>query len=143
MVIVETHLFTKLIQELMSDEQYKELQKALVVQPDMGALIKGSGGLRKVRWKLEARRHKEKWRCTRHLLLGNGRRPYPHALRIPERQARKPDTESNQATKNAGRAVVTMDNKMFDELMASVQEMDGIIKGQKNLLAALSSPILK
>jgi len=24
-----------------------------------------------------------------------------------------------------------MDNKMFDELMASVQEMDGIIKGQK------------
>ena len=24
-----------------------------------------------------------------------------------------------------------MDNKMFDELMASIQEMDGIIKGQK------------
>jgi len=24
-----------------------------------------------------------------------------------------------------------MDNKIFDELMASVQEMDGIIKGQK------------
>ena len=30
-----------------------------------------------------------------------------------------------------GREVVTMDNKMFDEWMASVQEMDGIIKGQK------------
>ena len=54
MVIVETHLFTKLIQELISDEQYKELQEALVVQPDMGALIKGSGGLRKVCWKLES-----------------------------------------------------------------------------------------
>jgi len=53
MVIVETSIFTKLIQELMSDDQYKDLQEALVVRPKMGDLIKGSGGLRKVRWKLE------------------------------------------------------------------------------------------
>ena len=36
----------------MSDDQYKELQEALVVRPGMGDLIKGSGGLRKVRWNL-------------------------------------------------------------------------------------------
>jgi hypothetical protein len=53
MVIVETSIFTKLIQELMSDDQYKELQEALVVRPGMGDLIKGSGGLRKVRWNLK------------------------------------------------------------------------------------------
>jgi hypothetical protein len=53
MVIVETPIFTKLIQELMSDDEYKDLQEALVNRPDLGDLIKGSGGLRKVRWHLE------------------------------------------------------------------------------------------
>lgn len=53
MVIIETRLFTKLIKELLSDDQYKKLQEALVNRPDMGDLIKDSGGLRKVRWQLE------------------------------------------------------------------------------------------
>lgn len=55
MVIVETKVFTRLIQELMSDDQYKKLQEALVNRPDMGDLIRDSGGLRKVRWNLENR----------------------------------------------------------------------------------------
>lgn len=55
MIIIETPIFTKLIQELMSDDEYKELQEALVNRPDLGDLIKGSGGLRKVRWHLEGR----------------------------------------------------------------------------------------
>jgi hypothetical protein len=53
MVIVETPIFTRLIQELMSDDDYKDLQEALVNRPDIGDLIKGSGGIRKVRWSLE------------------------------------------------------------------------------------------
>jgi hypothetical protein len=52
MVIVETSVFTRLIAELMSDEQYAELQEALVARPKLGVLIPGSGGLRKVRWAL-------------------------------------------------------------------------------------------
>jgi hypothetical protein len=52
-VIVETPIFTRLIKQLMSDDEYKDLQEALVNRPDMGDLIKGSGGLRKVRWSLE------------------------------------------------------------------------------------------
>jgi hypothetical protein len=55
MVIVETTVFTKLIQELMSDDDYKDLQEALVNRPDLGDVIKGSGGIRKVRWKLEGK----------------------------------------------------------------------------------------
>jgi len=53
MVIVETPIFTRLIQELMSDDDYKDLQEALVNRPDIGDLIKGSGGIRKVRWNRE------------------------------------------------------------------------------------------
>jgi hypothetical protein len=53
MVIIETSVFTRLIQELMSDEGYRALQEVLITRPESGDLIKGSGGLRKIRWKLE------------------------------------------------------------------------------------------
>ncbi len=39
----------------MSDDEYKDLQEALVNRPDRGSLIKNSGGLRKIRWALEGR----------------------------------------------------------------------------------------
>ncbi|MCU7924633.1 MAG: type II toxin-antitoxin system RelE/ParE family toxin [Candidatus Thiodiazotropha sp. (ex Dulcina madagascariensis)] len=55
MVIVETSIFTKLINQLMSDDEYRDFQEVLVNRPDMGDLIRGGGGLRKVRWKLEGR----------------------------------------------------------------------------------------
>ncbi len=55
MVIIETPVFTRLIKELMSDDEYLALQEALVNRPDSGAIIKNSGGLRKIRWKLEGR----------------------------------------------------------------------------------------
>lgn len=55
MVIVETPVFTKLITNMMSDDEYKALQEALVLRPDQGVLIKNSGGLRKIRWSLDGR----------------------------------------------------------------------------------------
>jgi hypothetical protein len=64
MVIIETSIFTKHIKQLMSDEQYRELQEALVNCPDLGDIIRGSGGLRKVHWKLESTVK------VAHLLLG-------------------------------------------------------------------------
>jgi hypothetical protein len=50
-LIIETSVFTRCITALMEDEQYAELQAALVQRPDQGDLIPGSGGLRKIRWK--------------------------------------------------------------------------------------------
>ncbi|WP_193330682.1 type II toxin-antitoxin system RelE/ParE family toxin [Pseudoalteromonas ulvae] len=55
MVIIETPIFTKVITNLMTDDEYKDLQEALVSRPDRGTIIKNSGGLRKVRWALEGR----------------------------------------------------------------------------------------
>ena len=51
MVIVETRIFTRIITDLLDDDDYRELQEALVDRPELGDLIKGSGGIRKVRWK--------------------------------------------------------------------------------------------
>lgn len=50
MEIIETTFYTKYIVDLLSDEEYKKLQQFLVDFPKAGALIKGSGGLRKLRW---------------------------------------------------------------------------------------------
>jgi mRNA-degrading endonuclease RelE of RelBE toxin-antitoxin system len=50
MVFVETSIFTRQVQELLTDDEYRELQKTLVNRPDAGSLIVGSGGLRKIRW---------------------------------------------------------------------------------------------
>ena len=41
---------TKKIQALLSDDEYRALQSALVLRPEQGALIKKNGGLRKIRW---------------------------------------------------------------------------------------------
>ena len=52
MEIYETSVFTKQITGLISDEDYRDLQRVLAVNPLAGALIKNSGGLRKLRWRI-------------------------------------------------------------------------------------------
>ena len=55
MVIIETSVFTRQVQKLLSDEEYRHLQIELSNRPNMGVIIPGSGGLRKVRWGLRGR----------------------------------------------------------------------------------------
>jgi mRNA-degrading endonuclease RelE of RelBE toxin-antitoxin system len=47
---VETKLFTKLVQEYLSDDEYAALQQWLIANPEAGDVIRGSGGVRKLRW---------------------------------------------------------------------------------------------
>jgi mRNA-degrading endonuclease RelE of RelBE toxin-antitoxin system len=50
MVIIETPIFTRRIQSILADDEYRLLQAQLVQKPDVGKIIPGSGGLRKLRW---------------------------------------------------------------------------------------------
>ncbi len=50
MVIIETSIFTRQVHELLSDDEYREFQIALVARPNAGKIIVGSGGVRKMRW---------------------------------------------------------------------------------------------
>src|SRR5712691_7840606 len=50
MRFVETPIFTKVITGLLDDDDYRRLQIALMLRPDQGPVIRGCGGLRKVRW---------------------------------------------------------------------------------------------
>lgn len=53
MHFLETPIFTRLLRRYLDDEAYRGLQLALILRPELGRLIKGSGGLRKVRWAIE------------------------------------------------------------------------------------------
>lgn len=55
MIFVETPTFTKRILALMDDESYGALQMHLAERPDDGDIIRGSGGLRKIRWAARGR----------------------------------------------------------------------------------------
>lgn len=51
MVFVETSLFTRLLRDHLDDEEYRGLQAHLIEHPDAGAVIRETGGVRKVRWR--------------------------------------------------------------------------------------------
>jgi hypothetical protein len=46
---VETSAFTRQLANLLTDDEYREFQSRLVANPQLGALIPGGGGIRKVR----------------------------------------------------------------------------------------------
>ena len=50
MEIKETPVFSRRLPDVMDDEEYAFLQFARVVNPQMGVVIPGTGGIRKMRW---------------------------------------------------------------------------------------------
>jgi hypothetical protein len=47
---IETKLFSRLLDDYLTDDEYTLLQGALIDSPERGALVPGSGGVRKLRW---------------------------------------------------------------------------------------------
>ena len=50
MRFIETPIFTKELRSVLSDDEYRSIQTALMLRPEQGSVIRGSGGLRKIRW---------------------------------------------------------------------------------------------
>ena len=48
---IESSVFTKYRESYLNDETYRMLQLFLLMQPEAGKIIKGTGGVRKLRWK--------------------------------------------------------------------------------------------
>ncbi|KEQ16063.1 transcriptional regulator [Endozoicomonas montiporae] len=55
MIFIETSKFTKLLSDYLSDDEYRMLQWHLQEKPDSGDIVRGSGGVRKVRWAPEGK----------------------------------------------------------------------------------------
>jgi mRNA-degrading endonuclease RelE of RelBE toxin-antitoxin system len=72
---VETSVFTRRINDALSDDDYRLVQEALLRRPEQGDLIEGTGGVRKLRWR-EAGRGKRGglrliyyWHAEREIIL--------------------------------------------------------------------------
>ena len=50
MIFVEAPPFERIREDYLDDDQFALLQAALMANPKKGDVIKGSGGIRKVRW---------------------------------------------------------------------------------------------
>jgi hypothetical protein len=49
MIFIETPVFTRRISELLDEDDYFDLQATLLLDPEAGDLIAGTGGIRKIR----------------------------------------------------------------------------------------------
>lgn len=55
MEIIETSIFTRQVVDHLDDDEYLDIQLALINCPDLGSKIPGTGGLRKLRWGFEGK----------------------------------------------------------------------------------------
>ena len=47
---IESSIFERLLPVYLDDDEYAELQRHLICHPEAGDLVRGSGGVRKLRW---------------------------------------------------------------------------------------------
>lgn len=52
---IETKLFSRLVQKYLTDDEYWQLQLLLINRPEEGSVVKGTGGVRKLRWRAPGR----------------------------------------------------------------------------------------
>lgn len=50
-IFIESQLFTRIISDYLTDDEYARLQVSLNENPTAGVVIPGSGGIRKLRWR--------------------------------------------------------------------------------------------
>ena len=55
MEFIETPTFTRMLTALLTDDDYRGLQNELMEDPESGDIIKGGGGIRKLRYAAQGR----------------------------------------------------------------------------------------
>ncbi len=72
MEFIETPTFTRLLADLLTDEEYVCLQNVLMENPERGDILKGGGGIRKLRHALSGRGKSGGVRVIYYWLRDNG-----------------------------------------------------------------------
>ncbi len=50
LTFIESPTFSKVRKRYLNDDEFAQLQASLIEAPEAGAIIRGSGGVRKLRW---------------------------------------------------------------------------------------------
>jgi putative transcriptional regulator len=127
MVFIESAVFTRQLRGLLTDEEYTSLQWHLALYPSAGKVIQDTGGLRKVRWASGTGGKR-----------GGVRLSYFHAVSeklLIYRKGVKDDLSAAEK-KGSSRAQqelvgVSMNKKLFSELVESMTQMDEIVRGKR------------
>jgi putative transcriptional regulator len=127
--LIETSVFTKQIGALLSDDEYRDFQSRIAANPELGALIRGGGGIRKARVGIGARgksggaRVIYYWAARKDVivLLPHIRRTWPRI---------SPQSRSYSLPGLSKRSSA-MKKEMFEELLSSVREAGAILRGRK------------
>lgn len=127
MVFVETPLFTAQLRTMLDDDEYRALQLALGLRPDQGALIRGSGGLRKVDGAYAA--DGSVGGGAGHLLLGNGRGDDHDAASLYKAGAGGSDGGAGASARAARAGGVQVKTEAFTALLESVRQAGRIRRG--------------
>jgi len=128
MVIIEPPIFTKRIQELITDEEYRLLQIHLVNRPDGGKIITGSGGLRKLRWSAGGHGKRGGIRVIYYWFTGHNTILFLYAYSKSEQDDLTID-QLRQLKKIIEKGVC-MKKELFEELLESVKQGSDIMKGK-------------
>ena len=67
---IETKLFTRLVQDYLTGDEYRELQTVLIERPEADDVIPGTGGARKLRWRAPGRGKRGGYRVIYYLKTG-------------------------------------------------------------------------
>lgn len=54
-LFIESQAFTKFVGDYLDDEEYSALQMYMLDNPKAGPVVRGSGGVRKIRWNVRGR----------------------------------------------------------------------------------------
>ncbi len=69
---IESKLFTRLVQQYLTEDEYVTVQTFLSDHPDSGDVIPGSGGVRKLRWRAPGRGKRGGYRLIYFARLARG-----------------------------------------------------------------------
>ena len=72
MLFIETSEFTRYLPSHLDDDSYAALQTLLSVRPNAGDIIRGSGGIRKIRWRSKGRGKRGGSRVIYYWLVSEG-----------------------------------------------------------------------
>ena len=127
MRFVETAVFTRALMSLLSDDEYRSLQLALMLRPEAGDLIPGSGGLRKLRWSLSGKGKRGGTRLIYYWQLGS---EIIYMLFIYAKSRQGDLTPEQLKTLSRRQGESKMNKTDFAKLVASVKQAGKIRRGE-------------